>query len=124
MKELLIIAGGIYTVALIVFHVLFWNIFKWPKTLMSLNYVNRATMQVLNISITFIFFIFAYLSFLHTHELLHTQLGNTLLILISCLWFFRAIQQVAFYNIKNKASAGLTLYFLIGALLYGLPVII
>ncbi len=123
MKETLIIAGGIYTVALIIFHMLFWRIFKWPETLMSLNYVNKATMQVLNISITFIFFIIAYISFAHTHELLNTQLGKTLLLLISGLWLFRAVQQVVFYKLKHKASVGLTFYFLIGALLYGVPVI-
>jgi len=32
---------------LITFHVLLWNIFKWSETLMSLTYVNRATMQIL-----------------------------------------------------------------------------
>ena len=123
MKEMMIIAGGIYTISLIIFHVLFWRIFKWPETLMTLNYVNKATIQVLNISITFIFFIFAYISFAHTNELLNSQLGRTLLVLISGLWLFRAALQVVFYKLKHKASAGLTIYFLIGAFLYGLPVI-
>ena len=123
MKETLIFAGGIYTVSLIVFHVLFWRIFKWPESLITLNYVNKATIQVLNVSITFIFFIFAYISFAHTHELLNTQLGRALLVLISGLWFFRAVQQVVFYKLKHRASVGLTFYFLIGAFLYGVPVI-
>lgn len=123
MKETLIFAGGIYTVALIVFHVLFWRIFKWPETLRTLNYVNKATIQVLNISITFIFFIFAYISFAHVNDLLNTQLGRTLLVLISLLWLFRAAQQVVFYKLQHRVSVGLTLYFLIGAFLYGIPVI-
>lgn len=123
MNEILIIAGGFYTVALIIFHALFWRIFNWPETLMPLNYINRATMQVLNISITFVFFIFAYISFAHTHELINTQLGNSLLVLISCLWLFRTAQQVIFYKLKHKASVGLTFFFLIGAFLYGVPVI-
>jgi len=79
-------------------------------------------MQVLNISITFIFFIFAYISFMHTHELLSTGLGKSLLVLIASLWVFRAVQQVMFYKLKNKISVGLTCYFAAGALLYGLPV--
>jgi hypothetical protein len=123
MNETLIIAGGAYTVVLIVFHILFWRIFKWPETLDSLSYVNKATMQVLNISITFIFFIFAYVSFAHSQELVSTPLGNSLLVLISCLWVFRAAQQVVFYKLKHKASVGLTLFFLLGAFLYGIPVI-
>ena len=124
MKETLIIAGGIYTVALIIFHALLWRIFNWPETLMPLNYVNKATIQVLNISITFIFFIFAYISFAHTQELLNTDLGRTLLVLISSLWLFRAAQQVVFYKLKHKASVALAFYFLLGAVLYGVPVFI
>jgi hypothetical protein len=124
MKEGLIFAGGIYTVILIIFHLLFWQIFKWPRTLRSLNPVNKATMQVLNISISFLFFIIAYISFAHTNELLGTQLGRTLLILLSGLWLFRALQQVVFYGLKHMLSVGLTIYFFIGALLYGLPVVL
>ena len=124
MKETLIIFGGIYTVGLIIFHLLFWRIFDWPKTLEPLNYINRSTMQVLNISITFIFCIFAYVSFAHTDELLNTQLGKSLCVLIACLWVFRAGQQVLFYKLEHKASIGLTIYFLLGAVFYGLPVVI
>ena len=123
MKEALIYAGGVYTIGLIVFHLLFWRIFNWPETLKHLNYVNKATIQVLNISITFIFFIFAYLSFAHTHELLNTPLGRALLILIASLWLFRAVLQIIFYKLRHKASLGLTVLFLTGAVLYGMPVI-
>lgn len=123
MNGILIISGGVYTVALIIFHVLFWKIFKWPETLEPCNYINKATIQVLNISISFIFFIFAYVSFVHTQELLETPLGHSLLALISCLWLFRAILQVMYYQLKHKVSIALTVYFSIGALLYGIPVI-
>jgi ABC-type thiamin/hydroxymethylpyrimidine transport system permease subunit len=121
MKEHFIIAGGVYTLILIVFHMFFWHIFKWPKTLMPLNVVNRATIQVLNISITLIFLIFAYISFIHTNELLNTPLGHTLTTLISGLWFLRAVQQIIFYKLNHKASIGLMFFFLLGAILYGIP---
>ena len=119
MNEILIIAGGFYMLALIVFHVLFWRLFHWPESLTSLNRINKSTIQVLNLSITFIFCIFAYLSFAHTDDLITTELGKSLLLLVSTLWLFRAALQVLFYGFKHKASIGLTLYFLIGALLYG-----
>jgi hypothetical protein len=123
MGEALVVAGGIYTLTLIIFHLLFWRIFKWPETLAPLNFINRATMQVLNISLTFIFFIFAYISLLHTSELLNTQLGRTILALVSALWLFRAVLQLVFYGWRHKASAALAVYFLLGAILYGAPVI-
>ncbi len=108
-------------ITLAVFHVLFWRIFKWPETLAPLNRVDRATTQVLNISITFIFAIFAYISLAHTDELLNTTLGKSILILISIFWLFRTGQQIVFYDMRHKVSIGLTIYFLVGALLYGIP---
>ncbi len=121
MKEILVLCGGIFMLSLVAFHVLFWRIFNWPETLMSLDHINKSTMQVLNLSITFIFVIFAYISFMHTDELLNTALGKSILILISILWLFRAVQQILFYGARHKASVGLAIYFLVGALLYGIP---
>jgi len=123
MGEAFIFFGGVYTVALIVFHLLFRRIFKWPESLASLNYVNRATMQVMNISLTFIFVMFAFISFAYTAELLNTPLGRTMLALISALWLFRAALQLVFYGWQHKASAAFTIYFLLGMFLYGAPVI-
>lgn len=123
MTEALLVAGGIYHIVLIVFHLMFRRLFRWHKTLASLNRIDRATMQVLNISITFIFAIFAYVSLAHTHELLQTGLGRSLLGLIAALWFFRALLQVYFYKLSHPASAGLFLFFLLGTALYGIPLL-
>ncbi len=123
MNENLIIAGGVYNLALIVFHLMFWRIFNWPETIATLNHVNKAMIQVLNLSITFIFFIFSYISFFHTQELLNTSLGNSLLLLMSALWLFRAGQQILFYKLKHKVSLAFTFFFIIGAVLYGVPAV-
>ena len=52
MNESLIIFGGFYNILLIIFHVMFWRIFDWDEDLKSLTFLNRSTIQVLNISIT------------------------------------------------------------------------
>ena len=121
MNQALVVAGGVYTIVLIIFHLLFWRIFKWPESLQTLDKVNRSTMQVLNLSITFIFVLFAYVSLMHVDELLGTALGKSMLVLISMLWVFWSIQQLVFYGTSHKASVGLAIYFMIGALLYGIP---
>jgi hypothetical protein len=123
MNEQLIIAGGVYNIILIIFHISFWRIFNWPESINSLNWVNKSTIQVLNISITFIFFIFSYISLVHTQELLNTKLGNTLLVLMSALWLFRAAQQALFYRLKHKASLGLFIFFIGGSVIYAIPMI-
>lgn len=121
MYEKLITIGGVYNILLVVFHLMFWRIFNWHKDLRSLSFINRATMQVLNISLTFIFIIFSYISFAHTKELLNTPLGNSLLVSITILWIARAVQQVVFFKLKHWVSWGFTVFFLFGALLYGIP---
>lgn len=121
MNETLIIAGGVYNILLIIFHLMFWRIFKWPESLRASGFLNRATIQVLNISLTFIFFIFCYISLFHTHELLNTPLGHSLLVLITILWLFRALQQIIFFKLNHWGSWAFTIYFLTGACLYGLP---
>lgn len=123
MNEILILSGGIYMLGLIVFHILFWRIFNWPESLMPLNRINKSTIQVLNLSITFIFAIFAYISFAHSDELLNTELGKSLLVLISTLWLFRTALQVLFYGVRHKASLALSAYFFLGSLLYGIPLL-
>jgi hypothetical protein len=121
MNETLITIGGIYCIAFAVFHLLFWRIFNWNEDLRSLSFLNRAIMQVLNLSLTIVFVLFAYVSLVHTNELLTTPLGNSILILISLLWLSRAIMQPIFFKLKHWGSIAFFLIFLSGSALYGIP---
>lgn len=121
--ESLIKAGGIYNIALVIFHLLFWRIFNWKEDLRSLSFLNRAIMQVLNLSLTFAFVIFSYISLVHTNELISTHLGKILLILMALFWFARAVQQVVFFKLKNWVSMAFLVFFIVGAALYAVPAI-
>ena len=119
--EALIKAGGIFNIALVLFHVSFWRLFKWNEDLRNLLFLNRATMQVLNISLTLVFVIFAYISFAHTRELLTTPLGNSLLVLMALFWLARSIQQILFYKLRHWLSWVFLLVFMAGCVLYAIP---
>lgn len=121
--EILIKAGGIYNIILIVFHLLFWRIFNWKDDLQSLSFLNRSSMQVLNLSLTIVFAVFAYISLVHSNELLSTQLGKSLLFSMALLWLLRSAMQVIFYKLKHWVSIAFLVYFSIGILLYGIPAI-
>jgi len=43
---------------LVVFHLLFWRVFNWKDDLRSLSFLNKQTMQVLNLCLTIMFAIF------------------------------------------------------------------
>jgi len=121
MNEILIMSGGVFNIALIIFHSLFWRIFDWQNDLKTLSFINRNIMQVLNISLTFAFVIFAYISLFHTDELLSTETGLSLLVLMSLFWFFRAIQQIIFFKLKAILSWVLFMVFMLGSVLYAIP---
>jgi hypothetical protein len=55
--ELMVKIGAVYSCALIIFHTRFWKLFSWEEQLKKLSSINKAIMQVFNISLTFVFFI-------------------------------------------------------------------
>ena len=119
--ETLIKAGGLYNIILVILHLLFWRIFNWQQDLRSVSSLNRSIMPVVNLSLTFVFIIFAYISLVHSAELLSTPLGNSLLILIALFWLARSLLQVIFFKLDHWLSFAFLCYFLAGAALYGLP---
>lgn len=113
--------GGIFNLGFAVFHLMFWKIFHWKDDLASLTHINRSIMQILNLRLTFVFLVMAYLSFFHKAEMISTNIGKALLISFSLFWFFRTLEQVVFFGVKNRISFALTLIFLVGGILYMLP---
>lgn len=104
MTEVLIKLGGIYTLAFAAFQLLFWWIFNWKRELRLLSALNRAILQVLNLCLTFVFFMFVYISLAHAAELLSTPLGHSLVTLIAIFWFARALEQVVFFRLRQWGS--------------------
>ncbi len=114
-------AGGIYHILLVIFHLSFWYIFNWGEDLLSLSFLNRQIMQVLNLCLTFAFVIFGYISLVHTKELLSTSLGKSLLGFIALFWLLRGIEQAVFFTLGHWASVAFLLFFLVGMMLYAVP---
>lgn len=117
-SETVILIGGIYHVLFIIFHLFFWKIFNWDVTLRKLNSIDKSTIQVLNISLTFVFAIFAYISLNYSADLVSTKLGLSIILFISLFWIFRAIQQIYFYGLKNRFSILLFIIFILGGVIY------
>jgi len=119
----LIKIGGLFNLALALFHLMFWQLFNWREDLRSLSHLNRGIMQALNLTLTFVFIAFAYLSLVHTYELYLTTLGRSLLLSISVLFMLRAIMQVVYFRLTHWLSTVFLLLFIAGGLLYGIPAV-
>ena len=123
LSEVMILIGGFYNLGFAIFHLMFWRLFRWKRDLSSLTFINRSVMQILNLCLTFVFLLMAYISFFNTSELIQTNLGKTLLVGFSLFWFLRMIEQIIFFGIRNLISIALTLVFLFGCVIYLIPLI-
>lgn len=120
----MILFGGVFHLGIAIFHLFFWRIFRWKEDLDSLTHVNRAIVQILNLCLTFLFFVMAYVSFFHPAELLAPPLGRTILISIALFWMMRLMLQVVFFGVRHPLSILFIGLFLIGALLYLIPLML
>ena len=124
--DVILILGSAYHLCLVAFHLLFWKLkfFNWQEELPEMSFLNRNVIQIINLCLTYVFVIFAYISFFHRAELLNSALGVFLLISISVFWLLRALMQIRFFGIKNKTSMGFFLFFMLGFVLYLSPVLL
>ncbi|MEK7724760.1 MAG: hypothetical protein AAB336_10455 [Acidobacteriota bacterium] len=119
MKNLIYI-GGVYCLIFAIFHLAFWKLFDWKNDLPKLNAVNRGVMQVLNLRLTYVFFVVAFLSFFFADDLINTKLGNVILGSISIFALMRAVEQLIFWEIE-KIGIAFFFIFLLGAGIFAVP---
>lgn len=117
----LIIAGGVYNLVFAIFHLTFWKVFRWKQDLALISRLNSGIFQIINLCLTLVFFFFAYISFFQINDLLHTGLGNAAVIFISLFWFLRMVEQIVFFGFKKRTSIVFMVIFLLGCVLYAVP---
>lgn len=122
--ETIILLCGIYSVALAIFHILFWKIFNWKNDLKKLSFANRAIIQILNTRIIYFFLFVAFICFVYPTELLTTGLGQTFLAGIALFWLGRTIEQFIFLKPNHGLVHILTIVFVIGTILFALPIML
>jgi hypothetical protein len=122
MKTLILLCG-FYNIAFAIFHISFWKIFHWNSDLKKLSFANKAVMQLLNVQIIYYFIFVAFICFVFPTELLTTKFGNLFLGGTSLFWLIRTIQQFIFLRANHYKIHILTIIFLIGALLFALPIL-
>ena len=123
MKNTLLIVGGFYHIGFAIFHLFFWRLFHWKKDLASLTIVNRAVMQILNLCLTFVFIVVAYISMFYSSVMLDTNLGKVITASIAIFWLLRFAEQLYFFGLKKRLSIILTILFVAGFLIYLIPVL-
>jgi hypothetical protein len=117
----LIYTCGIYSIAFALFHLKFWKLFDWRNDLKKLTLANRAIMQIANLRLIYLFLFIGALCFCFPDDMVHTPLGRFMLGGISLFWFGRTVEQFIFLRVNNVMVHGLTLIFIVGTILFALP---
>ncbi len=120
----LLLLGGTYSLGFAVYHCLFWKVFRWQEDFRSLSRINRSITQVINVMLTYVLFVFAYVSFFHWQDLISTDLGRVILTCISVFWFLRAAGQMVFFKRTNWVSRLFFVVFLLGGVIYLIPLVL
>lgn len=99
MNETAIIFGGILSTVVGVGHCFFDRIFGWKEDFENTRLLTARVLYTIHIFLIPLFFLFAYLSFVHTKELAGaTPLGTTLAVFYSLFWFVRGLWQVIYFR--------------------------
>ena len=119
--DLLVQLCGLHSFAFALFHLAFWKLFRWKQELQKVGLPTRAITQVLNLRLIYLFAGVGVLCFAFTRELHSTALGRALLVFMSLFWVGRTIEQFVFLRINKPMVHVLTVSFVIGAILFALP---
>lgn len=120
-RDLMIQLAGLHAFAFALFHMGFWKLFRWDRELAKVGLITRAVTQILNLRLIYVFLGTGTLCFLFTRELHATPLGRALLLFMSLFWVGRTIEQFVFLRLNRPMLHVLTVLFVIGAILFALP---
>ena len=120
----MILLCGFYCLGFVLFHSQFWKLFAWRTELDKLSAANKAIMQILNLRLMYVFLFVAAICFLFPNELATTTLGHFFLGGMSLFWLGRTIEQFIFLKVDHPLVHLLTYIFLIGAILFAMPVVL
>ncbi|KRD34287.1 hypothetical protein ASE35_11255 [Lysobacter sp. Root916] len=115
--------GGLHSLAFAGFHLAFWKLFRWRDTLKTATVADRAILQILNLRLIYVFLAVAVLCFFYTDELQTSALGHAVLAGMSLFWVGRTIEQFVFLRINRPLVHALTALFVLGAVVFAMPLL-
>lgn len=121
--QTIIFLCGLYCLGFAIFHTQFWRLFNWKDELGKLSFANKAIMQIANLRLIYFFLFVAVICFVFPDELSTTNLGNFFMIGMSLFWMGRTIEQFIFLKTEHRMIHLLTYLFIIGTILFAIPVL-
>ena len=120
--DLLVRLAGAHSFGFAAFHLAFWKLFDWKRELARVGLPTRAITQILNLRLVYLFLGVGVACFAFTTELHSTPLGRAILGFMSLFWVGRTLEQFMFLRVNHAMVHALTALFVLGAVLFALPI--
>ncbi|WP_202844258.1 hypothetical protein [Luteimonas saliphila] len=119
----LLLLCALHSFGFALFHLAFWRLFGWPRTLENTTRPNRAIVQIANLQLVWIFTAVGLLCLLYPAELSTSPLGRALLAAMALFWAIRTVAQFVWLRVRHPLVHALTVSFVIGAALFAWPLL-
>ena len=119
MRSALILSAGLFDLAIAVFHLLFWRMFRWPESLAGSGRLNTAITQTLNIMLTYVFVVYGV-----TLLMQRTEATPALLLPGVGFGVIRIYLQFRLFGVANRASIAFVAAAMLGTVLHLVPALI
>jgi hypothetical protein len=117
-RELFVISCGIFNISFGILHLFFWKLFDWKHDLQKISYYNRATLQILNLRMIYVFISVGFIMVLFRADIMYSMLGDAILVGVLLFWLGRLIEQLIFLREKSFKVMALTAVIIIGLALH------
>lgn len=121
-RELIVISCGIFNISFGILHLFFWKLFDWKHDLQRISYYNRATLQILNLRMIYVFVSVGFIIVLFRTDIMYSALGDAILVGVLLFWLGRFIEQLIFLREKSFKVYALSLVIVIGLVLHLLAI--
>lgn len=122
-RDLLLVLCGVHSIGFALFHLAFWRLFDWPRSLQGTTRVNGAVLQILNLRLVWVLLGAGAACFAFPDALQGTPLGRALLAFMALFWAGRTVEQFVYLRIDRPAVHVLTGLFVLGVALFALPLL-
>lgn len=121
--DIVLLLCALHSFGFALFHLGFWRLFDWPRTLQGTTLPNRAIIQIANLQLAWVFAGVGLLCLLYPVELATTPLGRSLLAGMAVFWLVRFIAQFIWLRVRHPLVHVLTVLFASGVVLFAAPLV-
>lgn len=116
--------GGILTLLMAIFHIRFPKIFKWGKDYAGISEINTKIFHTIHLALLLLLFIIGLLSLIYAKELSECiGISFGLNLMISILWFWRAVWQIYYFKGKMMHYALIAIFSIL-FITYLIPIVL